>query len=382
MELEKKTINKIIAVFILLFVLYIGLNYWAGIIGVLQFVYELLFPFILGGCIAFILNIPMKFFNRKLSNVKGKRIGALIRNENTVISLALSCIIVMGIVVLASYIVIPQIVDSIKVLPQTFENSTVAFHKWISGSGLLSSNIVNWINNMQISWHSVINSVKSLGFNGARSMVLSTIGVATTIASWIVDFILGFVFAIYILIQKKTLGNQFKKILYAFVKREKADFILEVVELTSDTFYNFINGQCLVSVILGVMFFITMTILNFPYALVASVIIAFTSIVPVLGSIIGCALVEFLIVMVNPTKAVLFLLVYIVIKQLEDNLIYPRIVENSVGLPSIWVLFVITLGGKLMGIAGMLIFIPLFSVAYVLFRKEIYRKLKKNGIEI
>ncbi|HEY5524042.1 MAG TPA: AI-2E family transporter [Clostridium sp.] len=386
MELEKKTINRIIGLLALLIVLYFGFNHWMDIIGILQRGYELIFPFILGGCIAFILNIPMTFFNKKLSNVKGKKIGALIRKGDTVISLVMSIIMIIGIVVLTAYIVMPQIIDTAGVLPQTFENSMVEFNKWITSNSVLSSNIINWINNIQISWdsilNSVINNVKSRVFNGAGSMLLTTIGMATTFASAIVDFILGFVFAIYILLQKKKLGIQCKKILYAFLNREKADSILEVVELTSKTFSNFITGQCLESFILGIMFFITMTIFNFPYALVGSVIIACTSIVPLLGSIMGCVLVEFLIVMINPGKAVMFLIVYIVIKQLEDNLIYPRIVGNSVGLPSVWVLFTITVGGKLMGIAGMIIFIPLFSVAYVLFRKMIYRKLKKNGIEI
>jgi len=386
MELEKKPINKIIGMLTLLIVLYFVFNHWVDIIGILQRGYGLIFPFILGGCIAFILNIPMTFFNKKFSNVKGKKIGALIRKGDTVISLVMSIIMIIGIVVLTSYIVMPQIIDTAGVLPKTFENSMVEFHKWITSNSVLSSNIINWINNIQISWdsilNSVINNVKSRVFNGAGTMLLTTIGVATTFASAIVDFILGFVFAIYILLQKKKLGIQCKKILYAFLNREKADSILEVVELTSKTFSNFITGQCLESFILGIMFFITMTIFNFPYALVGSVIIACTSIVPVVGSIMGCVLVEFLIVMVNPGKAVMFLIVYIVIKQLEDNLIYPRIVGNSVGLPSIWVLFTITLGGKLMGIAGMIIFIPLFSVAYVLFRRMVYRKLEKNGIDI
>lgn len=386
MELDKKTINKLIGVFALLIVMYFGFNYWGAISGILQFGYELIFPFILGGCIAFILNIPMMFFNKKLSNIKGNKVGALIRKGDTIISLALSVIIIIGFVVLTAYIVIPQIINTAGVLPKTFQNSMVKFHEWITSNKALSSNIINWINSIQISWNSIFNSavnnVKSIAFNGASSMLSTTIGVATSFASGVIDFILAFVFAIYILLQKKKLGLQCKKILYAFIKVDKADYILEVAELTSRTFSNFITGQCLESFILGIMFFVTMTIFNFPYALVGSVIIAVTSIVPVLGSIIGCILVEFLIVMVNPAKAVMFLIVYIVIKQLEDNLIYPRIVGNSVGLPPIWVLFVITIGGKLMGVAGMIIFIPAFSVIYVLFRRVVYRKLKKKGIEL
>lgn len=386
MELDKKTINKIVGVFSLLIVLYFGFNYWKDITAILQLAYGLIFPFVLGGCIAFIMNIPMMFFYKKLSNLKGKKVGALIRKGSTVISLLMSIITIIGILFLTAYIVIPQIINTAGVLPKTFQDSMVEFHKWITSNKVLSNNIINWINSIQISWdsifNSIINNVKSMAFNGASSMLSTTIGVATSFASGIVDFVLAFVFAIYILIQKKKLGLQCKKILYAFLNKEKAESILEIAALTSKTFSNFITGQCLESFILGVMFFITMTIFNFPYALVGSVVIACTSIVPILGSIIGCILVEFLIVMVNPAKAVMFLIVYIVIKELEDNLIYPRIVGSSVGLPPIWVLFVITLGGKLMGVAGMIISIPLFSVAYVLFRKVVYRKLEKKGIEL
>lgn len=386
MELDKNTIRKISGVIILLFIIYIGINHLEGIVGILQYVYELVFPFILGGCIAFVLNIPMTFFNKNLSKVKSKGIGKLICKGDRAISLILSCIMVIGIVALALYIIIPSIIDTFKILPQTFQSSSVTFKQWIENNSWISSNIANFINSMQVSWDSIFNSavnyIKSTVINGASSMMTVTIGMAATFASGIFDFVLGFVFAIYILLQKETLGKQCKKILYAFLNKEHADLILEVAELTSKTFSNFVSGQCFESAILGIMFFLTMTILKVPYALVGSVFIAFTAIVPIIGSIIGFVFVEFLIVMADPTKALLFLIVYIIIKQIEDNFIYPRIVGNSVGLPSIWVLFVITVGGKLMGIAGMIIFIPLCSVAYVLFREEVYKKLKKKEIDI
>jgi len=148
------------------------------------------------------------------------------------------------------------------------------------------------------------------------------------------------------------------------------------------TFSNFITGQCIVSAILGMLFFVTMMLLNLPYALVISILIGCLSIIPVLGSAVGCILGVFLIVMVNPIKAGIFIIIFLIIKQVEDNLIYPKIVGDSVGLPSIWVLVAITLGGKIFGVAGMITFIPLFSVVYVLLRKEVYVRLKKKSLEI
>lgn len=382
MELDKKTIRIITALLAFAIILYLGLNNWKVVAGILSYMYNLIFPFILGGCIAFILNIPMNFIGKKLLSVKGKTMAKILRGGSKVISLILSCVMIVGILGLISYIVIPQILTTAKLLPETFQNALRALQKWAGNKEWLSSSIVNWVNTMNIDWDSMLNNAKSAAFTGAGSMLLSTIGVATSLASGIVNFTLGFVFAIYILLQKEKLGMQCRKALYAFMQKEKADSLLNVTALTRETFSNFISGQCLEAVILGMMFFVTMIIFKFPYAIVVSVLIACTSLIPVLGSFIGCAIGAFLIVMVNPVQAGLFLLLFLVLQQIEGNLVYPRVVGDSVGLPAIWVLVAITLGGKMMGVAGMIIFIPLFSVAYVLFRKEVYKRLKKKNIKI
>lgn len=171
-------------------------------------------------------------------------------------------------------------------------------------------------------------------------------------------------------------------VLYAFFKKQKVDSALEVLKLTSNTFSNFITGQCTVSIILGVMFFIVMTILKLPYAIEVSIIIAFFSVIPMIGSIIGFVLSVLLLLIFNPIKAGVFVFVFLAIKQVEDNFIYPKIVGNSVGLPSILVLVAITLGGKVLGVPGMIMSIPLFSVAYVLLRKEVYTRLEKKALKV
>lgn len=382
MELEKKIRDKIAVLIVLAFALYIGFNYWNNIIGIFTKAYNLFFPFILGGCIAFILNIPVTFLSKKLLNCNSKGMGKIIRKYSTGISIVISFFAIIGIFALISYIIIPNIIETAAILPKTFDNSTKVFQRWLHSNTMLSNNVVNLVSNMDTDWNNIFNKVKSIVFNGVGSMLLSTLEAATTFASATVEFILGFIFSIYVLAQKKSLGIQFKKILYAFMKKEKVDSILGVLKLTSLTFSNFITGQCIVSAILGMLFFVTMILLRLPYALMISVLICFLSIIPVLGSAIGCALGVLLIVMVNPIKAGIFMVVFVVIKQIEDNLIYPKIVGNSVGLPSIWVLVAITLGGKIFGVAGMIIFIPLFSVAYVLLRKEVYMRLKEKGLEI
>lgn len=185
----------------------------------------------------------------------------------------------------------------------------------------------------------------------------------------------------YILFQKEKLHLQVRKVIFAFIPKQKADAILNICSLTYRTFANFLAGQCLEAVILGMMFVITLSILKMPYALLIGILIAFTALVPIFGAFIGCAVGSFLIFMVNPKQAVLFIIVFLLLQQIEGNLIYPHVVGGSVGLPSIWVLAAVTIGGNLMGIIGMLIFIPLVSVFYTIFREFVYLRLKKQHIK-
>ena len=209
----------------------------------------------------------------------------------------------------------------------------------------------------------------------------STITAAKSIVSGLTTFFIAFVFAIYILLQKEKLGVQAKKVLFAFVRRGRAEATVEVLSLTYNTFSSFLTGQCVEAVILGSMFAVSMTILKLPYALLVGMLIAFTALIPIFGAFIGCAVGVFLIFMVSPKQAVLFIIIFLLLQQIEGNLIYPHVVGGSVGLPSIWVLAAVTIGGNLMGIVGMLIFIPTVSVFYTIFREYVYLRLKKQNIK-
>lgn len=382
MVLDKKTVYKIVGLLIFAIVFYFGVNHFDAVLGVLSYSYNLLLPFILGGCIAFILNIPMSYFNRVFSKVKGEKLAPLIRKGSKIISLLLAFVLVIGAVVLVLALVIPQLAETVKRLPSAFEKASILVKDWIENVDWLSNDIINKINVIEVDWNNVIDDVKSSVFNGAGSMLSSTIGVATSFFNGLLNFSLGLVFSIYLLLNKENLAQQCKKILYAYLPKEKVDSILDIASLTNKTFSNFLTGQCVEAIILGFLFFITMSILRFPYAMVVSVFIACTALIPVFGAFIGGGLGFFLIVMDNPTKALLFLVLFLILQQLEGNLIYPRVVGNSVGLPSMWVLVAITLGGKLMGLTGMLIFIPLCSVAYVLFRRAVHNRLHKKKITV
>ena len=180
--------------------------------------------------------------------------------------------------------------------------------------------------------------------------------------------------------QKEKLSIQVQKILYAFLSEKKSKRVIEIGRLTSDTFEHFLSGQCVEAMILGLMFFISMSIFRLPYALLTGVVIAVTALIPVFGAFIGLVIGSFLIVMVSPIQALGFVVLFFVLQQIEGNLIYPRVVGGSVGLPSIWVLAAVTIGGKLFGVAGMFLFIPVCSVLYALFREFVFDKLKRKKI--
>ena len=239
---------------------------------------------------------------------------------------------------------------------------------------------MNVVNNLEFDWNKIMEAAAGFLKNGAGSVLETTINAAKNIIGAVGTFFIAFVFAVYILLQKEKLGRQAKKVLFAFVRKGRAEAVLEVLALTYKTFSGFLTGQCVEALILGAMFVITMTLFRLPYALLTGIVIAFTALVPVFGAFIGCAVGAFLIFMVSPFKALIFIVLFLVLQQIEGNLIYPHVVGNSVGLPSIWVLAAVSVGGSLMGIVGMLIFIPLMSVVYALFREVVYIKLRQKNI--
>ena len=234
--------------------------------------------------------------------------------------------------------------------------------------------IVSYIESMKFDWMGWLKSVKDFALSGAGSVFSYTMSATMMVINGVMTFFIAFVFAIYILIQKETLGRQFMKVCNALLPKKAVEKITHICALSHRTFSRFITGQCLEALILGSMFFVSMAVLRLPYALLIGVLIAFTALIPMVGAFIGCGVGAFLILMVNPMQALFFIGLFLVLQQIEGNLIYPHVVGNSVGLPSIWVLFAVTVGGKLMGIAGMLIFIPLTSVLYSLFRDWINQK--------
>ena len=381
MELNQENIRKIKEIILFTAVIIVCLWKYETVLDILFFLLNILTPFILGGAIAFVLNVPMNFVQRHLFKEERIRNRKVSQKLARPVSMVLVLIAVFGIVAIVMFILIPQLGETFANLGRSIQAFIPQLQEWASRLFNDNKEIMDTVNNLEFDWNKIMDTGINFFKSGAGSVVDSTITAAKSIVSGLTTFFIAFVFAIYILLQKEKLGVQAKKVLFAFVRRGRAEATVEVLSLTYNTFSSFLTGQCVEAVILGSMFAVSMTILKLPYALLVGMLIAFTALIPIFGAFIGCGVGAFLIFMVDPMKALIFVVLFLVLQQIEGNLIYPHVVGNSVGLPSIWVLAAVSIGGSLMGVVGMLIFIPIVSVVYSLFREIVYLKLKKNQID-
>jgi len=245
-----------------------------------------------------------------------------------------------------------------------------------------NTELVAYIQGLEFEWDKILGNLMDFLKNGAGSVLDTTFAAAKSIVSGVYTFFIAFVFSCYVLLQKEKLSVQVRKLMYAFLPHDWTEIFIALGSVTHKTFSNFLTGQCLEAVILGAMFFVVMTIFRLPYALLIAVLIAFTALIPIFGAFIGCGVGALLIFIISPMKALIFVIVFLVLQQVEGNFIYPHVVGNSVGLPSIWVLAAVTIGASLMGVVGMLIFIPIVSVVYTMLRGIVNRRLKEKKIEI
>lgn len=381
MELSRETVKRIKGLIVFAALVVACLWKYDVVVSVLAFIFHVIFPFVLGGAIAFILNVPMNFIQRHLfapERVERHKIQKKIARP---VSMLIVIFGVFGIVALVMFVLIPQLGDTFSNLGSSIQAFIPKVQEWAEKLFHDNKEIMTWVNSLKFDWNKIMGAGIDFFKNGAGSVLDSTITAAKSIVSGITTFFIAFVFAVYILLQKEKLGIQAKKVLFAFVRKGRAEAAMEVLSLTYNTFSSFLTGQCLEAIILGSMFVVTMTLFKLPYALLVGIVIAFTALIPIFGAFIGCAVGAFLIFMVDPFKALIFVILFLILQQIEGNLIYPHVVGNSVGLPSIWVLAAVSIGGSLMGIVGMLIFIPIISVVYALFREIVYLKLKKNQID-
>lgn len=335
---------------------------------------RILKPFLYGGMIAFVLNILLIIFeNRLFKRWKGKSAKVLKRP----ICIVLSVVSVLAIVTLVIIAVIPQLGKTASELgnsiPDFIDNIIAKLEKLSVEYPSLKQQIMQ-LQTLELDWKSIVPNVVNFMKNGVGSMLYSTVSVAGSIISEFINIIIGIIFALYVLMQKEKLADQGKRILTAYLPEKVSYRTLDIFSRLYYNFKNFICGQCLEAVILGMLFVISMSIFRMPYAITIGTLIAFTALIPIVGAFIGCIVGAFMILIVNPTQAFFFIILFLVLQQIEGNLIYPKVVGNSVGLPSIWVLVAVSVGGSLFGVPGMLFFIPIVSTIYSLLREDVNKR--------
>ena len=408
MQLDKENIKKIVGIVSFAILLNWGLKNTDFLGRLLGLLVGLILPFLIGGALAFIINVPMRFLERTLfekpyarrqkqpQKGKGKQSTLQAAKKKNPpfwyrakrpLSLVLSLVLVIGVMFIGMFLIVPEIANSVVTIANSLRSFPEQLHSWSQKLMEWTPQIALWLEQLDlnldsINWQQVLTEVASFLQNGAGNVLSTTVNVAASIFNGVVTAFLAIVFSFYLLTNKEKLGSQIKQLLYAVLKEEHADYIIRVGRMANKTFANFLSGQCVEAVILGSLFFVSMSILQFPYALMISVLIGFTALIPVFGAFIGCAVGAFLILLVSPIRAFWFIVLFLCLQQFEGNVIYPKVVGNSVGLPAMWVLVAVTLGGSMMGVVGMLIYIPLFSVLYSLIRETVWMRLHKRGLPV
>lgn len=373
----KKTLKLVIIAIIAYWIL----NHYQIVLSLLSKLLSVLMPFIIGCMIAFVLNVLMIRIEKQLSKVI---VNPKLKILKRVLSILGSIALVVGVVAIIIILIIPELVSAIKVialsLPEVIDN----LQNWTDSHNIYLPQLENLIN--QIDVENLGNELSKFAKTEFSGMLDSTIDILAVIVNGIVNFVLGLVFAIYILMSKETLKDQTKRLINAYLPSKVADNIFEVARLSRTTFSNFIIGQTVEAFILGALCTIGMIILGLPYAPMVGSLVGITAFIPIIGAFIGGAIGAFMIFTVDYMQAFIFIIFLVILQQLEGDLIYPRVVGSTIGLPSIWVLFAVTVGGSLWGITGVLLGVPIVSVIYSLVKiqvKNIEKRLKvKENVEV
>jgi predicted PurR-regulated permease PerM len=378
MEFSRKKIKQIRNLMLFATLLILFLLNSNDIISALCFFVEILKPFIYGAIIAFVLNIPMSALEKRLFNNRSGKCAEKIKRPVCMLLTILLLVLIVSFIVV---IIIPQLTSSIseigKKIPVFMEHMQDKLDYMKENNPFLAEQLGEF-KIAEIQWDGVIEKITNFLTNGAVGMLSSTFNVVGSIISSVVDGIVSFVFSLYVLAQKEKLYRQAQRILTAYFPGKVVKKVRKLCILLYNNFRNFITGQCLEAVILGILFVVSMSILRLPYPFVIGTMIGITAIIPIIGAFIGCLVGIFLILIESPVQAVVFLILFFVLQQIEGKLIYPKVVGNFVGLSGIWVLFAITIGGSLFGIIGMFVFVPLMSTGYSLLRDDVNRRNKKK----
>ena len=372
MRLSKEDVRSIGKLMLFAAILVFTVIYFGYIIKAIMYIIDVFMPFVIGSVIAFILHIPMGFYERRMEKAAKRRFKGI--RAASMLCALLSVVLVLGFVMI---IVVPQLISTITEITNVIPLAIKATFDKLEALFSENEQILAYLSKLEgikFDWTGIMSSITSFLKNGFTDVIVKTYVATGSIVGGLMDFFISFVFALYILAQKETLARNFSRLFRAFMKPQRLDRTCHVLAILYNSFKNYITGQCIEAVILGAMFVVVMTVSGLPYAVLIGVLIGVTALIPIMGAFIGCFIGAFLILIISPVQALIFVAIFLVLQQIEGNLIYPRVVGDSVGLPGIWVLMAVSIGGSLMGVTGMLIFIPLMSTAYALLKESVKKR--------
>lgn len=371
MEKNNSDLKKWLILILVAIVAYWGINNLATVGSVINTVIDIIFPFILGGALAYILNIPMSFFERKFTRTEKKKKAKKKTKLKRILAIILSVIVIIFILTLIITLIVPELVNIFNLLIDNIPYYVQEITKFAQNYSQELPNINNFLQNLEV------ENLKKEAIDQGIKLLTSSISVITNVFSGIATFFIAIFFAMYILIDKEKLKEQTKKLIKAYLGEKRAEKIINVGRISNNIFRSFFTVQCLEATILGVLCILGMIILRIPYAVPIGVLVGVTALIPVVGCFIGIIIGAILILSINPVKVITFIIFVLILQQVEGNVIYPRVVGSSVGLPGMWVLVAVSVGGSLGGILGMLIGVPIASIIYTLVKKDVNKKLNK-----
>ena len=348
-----------------IFLLFLAIHYWPTVAGFLQSLLGAAFPLLLGCIVAYALNILMSFYEKKLfGRFQGKKWCRPVCLVAAIVSL-------LAIIVALFALVIPELVACVQLLisklPGTFEHVV----DYLATLEFMSDDIINTLNS--IDWQSKVSELFSIVTSGIGSVMDVVISTVSSVISGFVSAFMGLIFSFYLVLGRDRLARQSTRVMRRYIPRPIYEKIMYVLGVLNNAFHRYITGQCTEAVILGVLCTIGMSLLRLPYATMIGALVGFTALIPIAGAYIGTVVGAFMILTVSPMKMLIFLIFLAILQQVEGNLIYPKVVGSSIGLPGIWVLAAVTIGGGMMGVAGMLLGVPLASALYTLLRNDVNR---------
>lgn len=372
LEKNKKTIIELIIFTVVIIFAFVNIE---ALWGFITYIIKIFMPFIIGVMIAFVLNVLLNVVENKLFKKLNEKNGKVWKKIKRPTSLITTFIIIIALIAFILGLLIPQLKNTATIFTENFDSYKKESIKILDKIGIDDKDIKVLNKNIE----KIKGEVTSYVGDNKQEIVQTTFGVASSVVGTITSLVLGIVFAIYILAKKEDLARQSKKMLKAYFPEKKEKRIREIADLSNKTFGNFISGQCLEALIIGVLCFIGMFILQIPYASTISVLVGFTALIPVFGAFIGTVIGAFLILMVDPTKAIIFIIFILILQQLEGNLIYPKVVGKSVGLPGIWVMVAVTVGASIAGVLGMLLSVPICSVLYSILKTDVNNRIDQKN---